>query len=288
MLSLLKSLKGMLRRARMRHINTHLAIQSIRSILIEEYTHNHMYANTRYQNPKRLNTSEFQVYSQHGEDGIIEEIFKRLGAHTKLFVEIGVQDGLECNTTYLIIKGWSGYWLDSSRESMSQINNTFRKPILKRQLQCHNVFITAENVQQVLRDAGIPMNFDLLSIDIDGNDYWVWKALTDYAPRVAVIEYNAMFRPNVKWVMEYNPDHSSAGTSYFGASLKSLELLGRQKGYKLVGCNFHGVNAFFVREDVVGDKFCEPFTAENHYEPIRYHLSKKDGLKRDFGPCESI
>ena len=123
----------------------------------------------------------------------------------------------------------------------------------------------------------------MLSIDIDGNDYWVWKAIDSYSPRVVVIEHNSVFRSDVEWIMSYNPNNIWNGSSYFGASLKSLEKLGNQKGYRLVGCDFTGVNAFFVRNDLVGDKFFEPFTAENHYEPPRYFLQNVNGHRKDFG-----
>ena len=131
----------------------------------------------------------------------------------------------------------------------------------------------------------MPAEFDLLSIDIDGNDYWVWQAVTHYKPRVVVIEYNALYGPSAPWIMEYNAAHCWDGTScYHGASLKSLETLGAGKGYRLVGCDITGMNAFFVREDLVKNLFEEPFTSENHYETPKYYgLSRKSGNQRRFG-----
>ncbi len=126
--------------------------------------------------------------------------------------------------------------------------------------------------------------FDLLSIDVDLNTYWLCKAITNYEPRVVVVEYNALFPPPVEWVVRYDPMSAWDGTCYFGASLKSLENLGTLKGYRLVGCDVTGVNAFFVRQDLVEDKFLRPFTAENHYEPMRYLQSFL--LPRDFRPFE--
>ena len=285
---ILKNLKKFMRRFRAGNVQAHLDMSAMKSILIDEYIEKHVHTGTKYQDPRRLARFEYQVYSQNGEDGIIEEIFRRIGVTNKFFVELGVQNGLECNTTNLLVNGWSGYWVEGSRDCVEQLSRTFSELISKGVLRIRNAFIVAENISSLLKSASIEKEFDLLSIDIDGNDYWVWKALADYAPRAVVIEYNAMFRSNVKWVMKYNPDHVWTGTSYFNASLKSLELLGEQKGYKLVACNFTGANAFFVREDLICDKFCSPFTAENHYEPIRYHLQKKDGFRRDFGEFESI
>ena len=114
----------------------------------------------------------------------------------------------------------------------------------------------------------------------------MWKAIENYRPRVVSVEYNALYPPDIECVIKYDPKFCWSGTSYFGASLKALEVLGLKKGYSLVGCDFRGINAFFVRQDLVADKFLEPFTAENHYEPIRYHYRTNVGYPRDFGDFE--
>ncbi len=114
---------------------------------------------------------------------------------------------------------------------------------------------------------------DLLSVDIDRNDYYVWERITHYRPRVVVIEDNAMFPPGVDWVIPYDGKAWwDQRTSYWGASLSALERLGRSKGYSLVACSLTGANAFFVRDDLLGDKFSAPYTAEHHYEPTRLYL----------------
>ena len=123
--------------------------------------------------------------------------------------------------------------------------------------------IDRENVNRLLDSH--QREVDLLSIDIDMNDYWVWEGLEVIRPRVVVIEYNALIRPPIAKVVPYNPTISWSGGSYFGASLCALQSLGERKGYCLVGCNLTGVNAFFVRRDLVQDRFMEPFTAETHY-----------------------
>lgn len=275
-------------RYRTQRAQLRLDIATLRSMMIDKYIQANLHDNPRYQDPKRLNRHEYQVYSQNGEDGIIEAIFERVGTTNRVFVEIGVQDGLETNSTWLLLKGWDGYWFEGNSKSVAAINGKFSGPIGKKQLKVQQGFVTAENVEAILQENEVPIEFDMLSIDIDGNDYWVWKSIEKFKPRVVVIEYNALFRGNVRWVMKYNPSHVWDGTSYFNSSLKSLELLGQSKGYCLVGCNFHGINAFFVRRDLVADNFCAPFTAENHYEPIRYHLLKKNGFPRNFGDFESI
>lgn len=254
------------------------------NILIDKYLDECLYSNPKYAEPKRLNRFEFQAYSQNGEDGILAEIFNRIGVTNKLFVEFGVGDGLENNTAYLLIKGWNGVWIEANQKSIDSIKAKFGALIETSRLTLLNSFITAENIEPLLTSAAVPREFDLLSIDIDGNDYWVWKAIERFQPRVVMIEYNALFTPDVKWIMQYNPGAKWPRTTYFGASLKSLELLGREKGYELVCCNFTGVNAFFVQRDLIRDLFSGPFTAENHYEPMRLHLVRQSGHPRDFGP----
>ena len=288
MKNLFRTISKLVMRYRVQRVQMRQDVTMLRSMMIDQYLLTNLHDHPRYQDPKRLNRHEFQVYSQNGEDGIIESIFDRIGTTNRVFVEIGLQDGLECNSTWLLLKGWSGYWLEGNPKSVAAIQDKFSGPIGNRQLKVQQGFITAENVEANLQENGVPIEFDMLSIDIDGNDYWIWKSIEQFKPRVVVIEYNSLFRSNVRWVMKYNPTHIYDGTSYFNSSLKSLELLGESKGYCLVGCDFLGINAFFVRRDLVASHFCEPFTSENHYEPIRYHLLKKNGHKRNFGDYESI
>jgi hypothetical protein len=258
---------------------------------IENYMYRLLRDDEKYKHPKNLNRFEFQVYSQNGEDGILSEIFERIGVSNEFFVEFGVGNGIENNTTYLLSKNWHGAWMEADPERVEDIKKTFARPIAAGSLSVKNAVVTADNVQQLFQELHVPQEFDLLSIDIDGNDYWVWKAIEDYSPRVVVVEYNALYRPPTKWVMKYNPEHGWNGSSHMGASLKSLEVVGREKGYCLVGCELIGINSFFVRNDLVGDHFMKPFTAENHYEPPRYHILKrasKFGHCREFGDFEAI
>ena len=109
-----------------------------------------------------------------------------------------------------------------------------------------------------------------MSIDIDGNDYYVWRAINVIKPRVVVIEYNAKFPPNHAWRQAYNAEHGWDGSDWHGASLKALEQLGRELGYQLVGTNIRGVNAFFVKQELADDHFIEPATSEVLYNPARF------------------
>lgn len=260
----------------------------VKSILIENYLAENLFKGLRYQDPKRLNKFEYQIFSQNGEDGILEEIFKRIGKKDQWFVELGAGNGMENNTTALLLTKWQGVWLESDTHCVQQAENFFKQLIDDKTLLVKKASVTAENIEQLFGECHVPHEFDLLSIDIDGNDYWVWKAITNYSPRVVVIEYNAILRPPIQWVMRYKPAHRWGRTCYFGASLKSLESLGREKGYALVGCDYRGVNAFFIRLDLVSNFFVEPYTAENHFESPKYFLIHRLGHPRDFGDFESI
>lgn len=256
--------------------------KKIKEILISDYLQKNLFDHPKYQDDKKLNKYEYQVFSQNGEDGIIQEIFKRIGTTNKFFFEFGVANGEECNTLLLLHQGWKGAWMDGAQENFDFITRTFGF-FIHKQLEVMKSFVTAENIEESFASMNVPTDLDLLSIDVDGNDYWIWKAITKYHPRVVVIEYNPLFPPPLEFIVKYDAERIFPITSYHGASLKSLELLGKQKGYSLVACNFLAANAFFVRDDLVQEKFFKPFTAENHYEPPRDFLNVRNGHTRAFG-----
>jgi hypothetical protein len=235
-------------------------------------------ANERNRNPKRLLAHGFRGYSQHDEDGMVQEIFKRIGVSNRVFVEFGVGDGTENNTVYLMMSGWRGLWIDGSDANAAAIRARFSSFIQGGQLSFVQGFVDRDSINGTIEKTGHAGEIDLLSIDIDGNDYWVWEVMSIVKPRVVAIEYNSVFRPPVAVVAEYNRNFVWDGTSYYGASLQALEGLGARKGYALVGCSLSGINAFFVRQDLAGDKFCAPFTAENHFEPPRFGFYKAGAL----------
>jgi len=224
--------------------------------------------------PIYLERYGYKVYSQNDEDGIIAEIFKRIGTSSKKFIEFGVQDGLESNGHFLLHKGWQGLWIEGSPDCCKQICDNFKNPIMENQLNVINAFINKDNINDLI-SASMNGDIDLLSIDIDGNDYHVWKAIDCVNPRVVCIEYNAKFPPDFEYVMKYNKTHIWDGSDNHSASLKSLEILGNELGYQLVGTNMAGVNAFFVKKELAKDLFVLPATAEILYNPPRY----SSGLK---------
>ena len=229
-------------------------------------------ARERMRNKKALEPYGYKVYSQNDEDGIIHEIFKRIGTTNKTFIEFGVQDGLESNCHLLLYYGWRGLWLEGSREYYEEIALKFRPVIENGQLKVVNAFITKDNINHLFHEAGFTGEIDLLSIDIDGNDLYVWENIEAVNPRVVITEYNGKFPPDLDWKQAYHADHVWDGTDWHGASLKAFEILGRKKGYQLVGTDLRGCNAFFVRNDLAGDLFFKPATAEALYNPLRTEL----------------
>lgn len=233
----------------------------------------HILAQPRYNDPLRLERSGLKVYSQNDEDGIVAEIFRRIGTANSRFMEFGVENGLENNTLYLLEQGWSGAWLEGSRDNVSAIEVGFRRKIDAGRLSIRQAVVDRDNINDLVRALALPHDLDLLSIDIDGNDYHIWDAITAIEPRVVVIEYNAKFPPPMRWVIGYDPAHRWDGTDQCGASLETMADLGRRKGYRLVGCNITGSNAFFVKSGLAGRRFAEPADAATLYQPARYFLT---------------
>ena len=228
----------------------------------------------RFSDPKCLVRFGAKVYSQADEDGIIREIFCRIGTTNKRFVEFGIGDGLENNSAALLFEGWQGLWIDASTKSIAAIRKHYARLINDKQLIVVESFITRENINSLVSTSIDDKEIDLLSVDIDGNDFHVLSAITCVNPRVIVLEYNAKFIPPIVFCMQYNEAHYWRGGDCFGASLKFYELKMRERGYSLVGCSLSGANSFFVRNDLLGSKFMEPYTAEHHYQPARYYLTE--------------
>ncbi len=253
-----------------------------------DLAHQQLVTSPRYADPKRLLAYGYKGYSQGDEDGIIDEIFRRIGTTNRSFVEFGVGNGLENNTAALLLGGWSGAWIDGSDRDVAQLRQTFAQQLREQHLRVQCAFITAENIEALFDELGVPAEPDLVSIDIDNNDYWIWRALTRHRPRVVVIEYNPAYGRTARCVLTYRPDRTWGQTSYQGASLSALEALGREKGYSLVGCGYQGTNAFFVRDDTLGNHFCTPYTTANHYEPARYWYAWYGGHGAGWGDIEQV
>ena len=225
----------------------------------------------KHKDERYLARYQSQVYSQNNEDGIIAEIFRRIGNKTYSFIEIGVENGIESNSRFLLQNGWKGTWIEGNQSHIEEINKYFSHEIQEKNLKVVHSHVTTENINLLFKENDIPKEYDFLSIDIDMNTHHIWDAIDGYNPMVACIEYNASIPPSIDFSIPYDPEAAWDQSNNFGAGLKTLELIGRKKGYTLVGCDCNGINAFFIRNDLVEDKFLPPFTAESHYEPPRYN-----------------
>lgn len=239
----------------------------------------------------------FRTFSQFGEDGVIQRLISRVPDLDQRFVEIGVEDYSESNTRLLAEKdNWRGLIIDSGDEARGFLQRTGLG--MMRSVDFCQSYVTAENVNDVLR--GQPDDLGLLSIDIDGMDYWIWRAIETVRPAIVAIEYQSNFGPTEAIVVPYQPDfsHSRAHHShlFWGASLAAMESLGSEKGYALVGTS-DGPNAFFVREDRLGP--LRRVTAEACYYETRYresrdadgqptYLTEMADRRREIADCEVL
>jgi hypothetical protein len=231
--------------------------------------------------PGDLMSAEYRVFSQWGEDGIIQALQRQLPIERKIFVEFGVQNYTESNTRYLLTNNnWSGLVLDGSAEFIAYIRND---PIYwQYNLKAECSFITRENINTIIHQAGVSGEIGLLSIDIDGNDYWVWREIAVVRPAIVVCEYNARFGPERAVTIPYRPDFvrekAHFSNIYYGASLRALYQLSKRKGYAFVGCNSAGNNAFFVRSDLLAGSRIKELTVEQGFVPNRFRESRtRDG-----------
>jgi hypothetical protein len=247
----------------------------------------------RYSCPKRLNAYGQRVFSQHGEDGIIAEIFRRIGTDRRTFLEIGVGDGIENNTAFLLLQGWKGHWVEGSPRECERIRGNLERQLSDGSLRLIEAMVARENVLGLLREHGVPDSVDLLSVDVDLTTHDIWEAIGEIGARLVVVEYNPQIPAWLDWKAEPPAGTAWDGSMYMGAGLKAIERIGKSLGFNLVGCDLSGANAFFVRGDLCADKFHDPFTAEEHYEPTRYWMDFSDGhlpsplffqnMKRDSG-----
>lgn len=235
--------------------------------------------------PNRLENYGYKVYSQHEEDGIIARIIEVIGVKTGTFIEMGVEDGLECNSRLLLQNGWNGIWVDSNDEKLQTASAIFSEYIEAGRLDVKSGFISRSNIND-LTEVQNQEALCLVSIDIDGNDYYIWEELK-LTPPVVIVEYNAKFPPPAKLVQKYDEnwvwDHI---TDDYGASLGALVDLGLRKGYQLACCSITGVNAFFVRNDLA-HKFGQ-YDARELYHPNRHYLIGSQFLGAGHNPGKMI
>lgn len=221
-------------------------------------------------------TDEFQVFSQNGEDGILLRILSQLTGLSRTFVEIGIEEGLECNSAILgFVLGWDGLMVDGEAGKAEAAKRLVGRMLIGRlnRIEVRNAFVTAETVNDIVGNGPL----SVLSIDVDGMDYWIWNALRDAEPDVVIIEYNASLGPEeavtVPYEAQFSCERAHPSCYYHGASLAALEKLGFAKGYSLVAVDSAGVNAFFVR-DAVRPASLLPQKAASIFRPHRMRLRK--------------
>lgn len=218
---------------------------------------------------------EFRIYSQNGEDGILLYLFSKIGSRDRRFIEFGA-GGKTSNTENLIRNfGWNGLLIDCDKTEIERLGHYYcNLPMVGAgRVKTVHARLTAENVNEVFLTNDMKGEIDLLSIDVDGNDFWIWKAIDVIQPRVAVVEYNASLGPHQSLTITYNPTHSKTDFHplgwYHGASLTALTKLAKDKGYTLIACESSGVNAFFVRKDLSQGAFSEQSVSQAYYEDMR-------------------
>jgi hypothetical protein len=207
----------------------------------------------RYEvSPLDLTAFELKAFSQNGEDGVIQEVLRRIGRGSGTFAEFGIGTGVEGNCVFLAqVLGWSGVFLEGDAAAFARLARRYEHV---PGVSAANAYVEPATIDELLPRTGVHAEPDVLSIDVDGNDYYLWQALESVRPRLLVIEYNAALDPRSQLVQPYSPTGPD-GTAFFGASLGALETLAKRKGYRLVHTELAGVNAFFVREDLAGDAF---------------------------------
>ena len=230
-----------------------------------------------------LREAEFKVFSQFGDDGIIQYLIHRLAPLPDSFVEFGVENYRESNTRFLLLNNnWRGLVMDSDAASIDHIQHD--EIYWRHTLTARRAFVTRDNIDDLLKEAGFLGEVGLLSIDIDGNDYWVWEKLTAINPVIMIVEYNSIFGPDLAVTIPYHPNFARHQAHYsgqfWGASLTALIQLAEKKGYSPVGCNSAGNNAYFVRKDKIDN--LPVLTAKEAFVDARFRDSRDKSGKLNY------
>ncbi|MDO8527703.1 MAG: hypothetical protein Q7T03_08460 [Deltaproteobacteria bacterium] len=238
---------------------------------------------TRLKFPLNLYKAKL-YYSHQGEDGITQEIFKRLKIEEGCYVEFGATDGISASNTFgLLLKSWRGVYIEGDTNYFKILMENMRQDtfkgiknasgdsipfspevfrileeniVKKKRVECIETFLSLEpgaTLEDALSQTNLPRDIDLMSIDIDGNDYWIWQSLNNYQPKVVVVEYNYSFHPHESKTIPYNSQHQTDGSINFGASAMALYQLAKQKGYTLVANTYS--NLFFIRNEYIQGRF---------------------------------
>lgn len=227
-----------------------------------------------------IQKAEFKVFSQFGDDGIIQFLINYLEIGNKSFIEFGVEDYMESNTRFLLMNNnWQGLIMDASDQMMKKVTGS--DYYWKYELKAKPLFVTKENINQFISDNGYAGDIGLLHIDIDGNDYWIWKEIKIIDPIIVIVEYNSVFGFENSWTIPYDPQFNRTekhySNLYWGTSLLALCDLAKEKDYIFIGTNSAGNNAYFVRKDKA--KRLISLEAHQGYTLSRYRESRGQDMQ---------
>lgn len=230
-----------------------------------------------------ITKAEYKVFSQYGDDGIIQFLVDYLDIINKTFVEFGVENYLEANTRYLLIENnWKGLIIDGSKKNIDFVKQD--NIHWRQDLTALSNFVTKENINTLLASNGFQGEIGLLHVDIDGNDYWVWNAINVVDPIILILEYNSLFGDDNTWTIPYAPNfvrtNAHYSNLYYGTSLSSLVILSEKRDYIFIGCNSAGNNAFFVKKKYA--KALKSKTAKEGYVKSMFRESRDERGKLTF------
>lgn len=235
----------------------------------------------------------FRRYSQNDEDGILLYLFTVAGVKNKTCIEICAGDGIECNVANLIINhGWNGLLVDGNIDAVNHGISYYSQCADTRIFppKFINAWVTLDNVNEIIRDNGFDGEVDLLSLDMDGVDYWIWKAITVISPRIVVLEYQDILGPELSLTVPYGNDFIATDypmtkdmPNFCGASLHAFVKLANTKGYRLVGVNKYGFNAFFIKNGIC-DHLLPEISIESCFEhpKVKWGICNRYPLVKDF------
>jgi hypothetical protein len=240
--------------------------------------------NNKKKNKDNISSYEFSVFSQWGDDGIIDYLINNLDIKNKSFIEFGVQDYTECNTKFLLMnKNWRGLIIDESQDFIDKIKKS--DLYWRYDLTAIRSFITKKNINNIFKENNFIGPIGILSIDIDGNDYWIWDSINCIDPDIVIIEYNSRLGLEKAVTIPYKEDFERRkfhySNIYYGASLKALINLGKRKNYIFIGCNSAGNNAYFIKSSVQNSKIKE-ITIEQGFVHSKFRESRNEKGNKNF------
>jgi hypothetical protein len=240
--------------------------------------------NNKKKDKDNISSYEFSVFSQWGDDGIIDYLINNLDIKNKSFIEFGVQDYTECNTKFLLMnKNWRGLIIDESQDFIDKIKKS--DLYWRYDLTAIRSFITKKNINNIFKENNFIGPIGILSIDIDGNDYWIWDSINCIDPDIVIIEYNSRLGLEKAVTIPYKEDFERRkfhySNIYYGASLKALINLGKKKNYIFIGCNSAGNNAYFIKSSVQNSKIKE-ITIEQGFVHSKFRESRNEKGNKNF------